>query len=135
MEFVPLERVKKLVDKTARLFKNHVGAGHTSSKLARKHVQRGRRLYNAKSYGGAIEEFRSAIAIDPKYARALYYLGNALYKTDQFPLARRYWEQCIDTDPSSEFAGLSQKRIQHLDKQRQAGKDALTEFYRQVGKH
>jgi len=96
-------------------------------------IERGRELYNSRSYSGAITEFRQAVTINPHNQRALYFLANACYKANERNLAVCYWEQCISVDPASRFAGYCQRKIQHVRKQRQAGQDELDDFYTQIG--
>jgi tetratricopeptide (TPR) repeat protein len=125
----------KIIDATLGRFKKPSGWAKSGSanKRATKCVERGRKLYNDNAYGAAIEEFRQALTVDPKYQRAMYYLANASYKTKEFPQARRYWEQCILADPTTKFADLSIRRLQHLDKAARKGNSDLDDFYRQMG--
>ncbi len=97
-------------------------------------VDRGRELYNSRSYSAAMTEFRQATIIDPHNQRALYFLANTCYKANERNLAVCYWEQCISADPTSRFAGYCQRKIQHVRKQRRAGQDELDEFYDQIGR-
>ena len=97
-------------------------------------IDRGRELYNSRSYTGAIAEFRQAVTIDPHNQRALYFLANAFYKANERNLAVCYWEQCISVDPATRFAGYCQRKIQHVLKQRRTGQDELDEFYDQIGR-
>jgi len=121
---------------TGRLFrKRRPSVDPGTMELARECVERGRRLYNSKSYEAAIEEFRQAMTIVPHYQRALYFLGNACYKASQHEHAVRYWKQCISVEPTTRFAELSRSRIQHVDKHRHTLKNELDEFYKRMKIH
>ena len=136
MRLTILNEIGGLLDRKFKRFKKHLwrsSGSHAVGKRIAKHLERGRKRYNDKAYTVAIEEFRHVLTIDPKHQRALYYIANACYKTNDYSQARRYWEQCISADPVSKFADLAHTRLQHLDKQNRRGKSKLEEFYRQVG--
>jgi len=95
-------------------------------------VERGRELYNSRSYTAATEEFRHAVTLDAHDQRALYFLANACYKSNQYKQAMRYWEQCISAEPTTRFASLAQEKIQHVRKQRRSGHDEMQEFFRRM---
>ena len=96
-------------------------------------IDRGRELYNSRSYSAAIEQFRQAVTIDPYNQRAFYFLANACYKANERNLAVAYWEQCVSANPLTRFASLAKRKIQHVHKQRRAHQDELDELYNQVG--
>lgn len=81
-----------------------------ASHAAEEELDKGIELYDrggAENYKKAAERFQAALAIDPKYSKALLFLGrvqNALFQDDQ---ALASLKQAVDLDPDYEEARSS----------------------------
>jgi len=84
---------------------------------ARKWLDAGKDAYNTRDYCKAEVLFRRALAEDPGYGRAHYYLGNTLYKLNRQGEALECWQKTVLLDPKSESAEKARKKIEMIDAQ------------------
>lgn len=61
--------------------------------------------------------FRKALAEDPSYGRAHYYLGNTLYQLNRQGEALECWQKTVLLDPASESAEKARRKIDMIDAQ------------------
>lgn len=84
---------------------------------AHKWLEAGRRAYNAKEYAKAEVYFRKALAEDPAYGWAHYYLGNTLYKLKRQGEALESWQKTVLLDPKSDSAEKARQKLDMIDEQ------------------
>jgi cytochrome c-type biogenesis protein CcmH len=72
--------------------------------------------------GRPLELVRQALALDPDHAQSLWLAGTAAYREQDYPAARRYWEQLLAAlPPDSEGARTIENNLRELDERMQAG--------------
>ena len=59
---------------------------------------RGNKMYKAKNYKSAIENYKKALTLDPNYFQAIYNLGLALYRLDKHDESISYLRKIISGD-------------------------------------
>jgi len=107
-------------------------ANHEDRKEATKHTQKGRYEYNVGLYDMAARHFEAALEVDPRYQRALYFLGNAYYKQHKVKDAVVKWEACIEVNAQAAIASKARRRIQHVRKGNQRVEQQLRELEEDV---
>ena len=91
-----------------------------SHREASNYLEQGRKKYNDKKYKEALKLFQAAVDADGHYALAQYYLGLALYKTNDSEAAIRAWNRVIVLETDSDLALKANNKLeQHA---RRAGK-------------
>jgi len=85
-------------------------------KDARALLEKGRKRYNDRDYSAAEESFREAVHVEPRYVKAYYFLGLALYKLDDAEGAVRAWQRAVDINPRDDMAYKSERKIAYVQK-------------------
>jgi tetratricopeptide (TPR) repeat protein len=78
--------------------------------VARRHLQRALKLFDAKDYARAIEEFRAALKLDPQ-PRILYALGQAERLSGDCAAAIKSYEGFLKMAPSARQAEAARQNI------------------------
>jgi tetratricopeptide (TPR) repeat protein len=78
--------------------------------VARRHLERGLRLYDVQQYAEAIEEFRAGYTRDPR-REFLYALGQAERQRGNCKGAIAAYESFLRTDPDRKRGGLARRNI------------------------
>jgi tetratricopeptide (TPR) repeat protein len=79
-------------------------ADPTSAGSARTHYDLGLVLSQRGDPQGAVEQWRKALALDPKYAEAHQSLGDTLYSQGRTAEALAHWREAIQLQPNNAFA-------------------------------
>jgi tetratricopeptide (TPR) repeat protein len=66
---------------------------------AANHIAAGQAAYEGGNLGKAEQEYRDAVALDPKSARAQFGLGNVYVRLDRLPEAEQAFKAAIANDP------------------------------------
>ena len=66
--------------------------------------------YTSNQLEKAIRLYQRAIEINPTNPQLHYYLGNALFRKGQFPLARDAWERVVALDPTGRLGTNARRR-------------------------
>ncbi len=106
-------KLKYITSKIRKETKHVMATG--DHKKAAKYLEKGRQYYNKKKYDAAGKCFAHALTVDPRYALAHYMMGLVLFKQNDSQAAKRYWEQAIKIDPSSDTAAKADKSIKALN--------------------
>lgn len=83
-----------------------------SHREASNYLEQGRKKYNDKQYKEALKFFQAAVNADGHYPLAQYYLGLALYKTEDSEGAIRAWNRVIVLDKDSDIALKANKKLE-----------------------
>ena len=70
---------------------------------------RGNKMYKAKNYKSAIENYKKALTLDPNYFQAIYNLGLALYRLDKHDESISYLRKII----SGDYANFEKRDAYH----------------------
>lgn len=76
-----------------------IGCSETKVPVAMHHFKRGNQQFKGHSYGIAINEYKTAISIDPTQAVFHYNLGLTYYTIQQFEFAINAYQKAIDLNP------------------------------------
>ncbi len=92
------------------------GKPHSSKnhKEAVRFVKKGTAEYNKGRFDQAIYYFQRAVHEDKEYARAYYYLGNALAKKERKSEAISAWAAAAEVNPRSDIARLAEGRLDRM---------------------
>ncbi len=88
----------------------HILIARQRKKAAVDHFNRGLEFYNKgfeQNYKVAVEEFKSALQVDPAYSQAALYLGRAYRSLYDFSTANQCFKQAIEIDPDYIDARIS----------------------------
>ncbi len=108
---------------------------HSSQRRdARRWLEAGKEAYNIREYAKAEEHFRRALAEDPVYGRAHYYLGNTLYKLNRQGEALESWQKAVLLDPDSESAEKARRKIAMIEEQNARLSSQLIQGLRERGR-
>jgi tetratricopeptide (TPR) repeat protein len=117
----PADLILASIAKSKHYFRHRFRPKSKERKQAIHHVKSGVGAYNAKNYDEAVEEFQYALECDPKYARALTYLGNTYYKMDRLPEAVKLWNRAVLAEPKSDAAKNAQGKLSRYGAKIHAG--------------
>jgi len=67
---------------------------------ARPHFQKAEQYFAMKQYEKAIEEYERAIELDPKFAPAYLYLGDAYFAKEEYFEAIAWYRKSLEIDPN-----------------------------------
>ena len=107
----PADFILSGIEKSKHFFRHRFRPTSKERKQAIHYVKSGVAAYNAKNYDEAVEEFEYALECDPKYARALTYLGNTYYKMDRLTEALKQWNRAVAAEPKSDAAKNAQAKL------------------------
>jgi tetratricopeptide (TPR) repeat protein len=96
-------------------------------KIAFHYLKKGVEQYNVQNYADAERYFRKSIAKDETFARAHYFLGNALFKKGLLTEAVGAWRRAMEADPGSEESGMAKEKLLKLGQ----GKEGIMESMRE----
>lgn len=104
---------RRAIRKSFRRFYTKATQGHATHehKEANRYTRQGAEHYNSGNYRDAEEVFQRAVALDPGYARAHYYLGNTYYRRGRLTEAVTAWKHAIDAQPQSEVADDAREKL------------------------
>jgi Tfp pilus assembly protein PilF len=85
-----------------------------ADRAAEQHYQRGLELKRGRQAGPAADEFRAALATDPKHVRAHYALGWVLVEVKDKVGAAAAFRKVIELAPASEEAKGARKALDRI---------------------
>ena len=90
------------------------------------HVARGDISFQSRSYQKAIENYESAIKLDPNHDRAYHKIGIVYFNLGLYEKAIEYYEKAIDINPNKIEAYHGRGIVYHMMSNHQKGVDDLT---------
>ncbi|HID30050.1 MAG TPA: tetratricopeptide repeat protein, partial [Desulfobacterales bacterium] len=84
-----------------------LGSCSSAEEKRTKYFEKGKALFEEGDYGKAVLEFRSAIQVDPEFAKAYRYLGECEVRRRDMQKAFGYFSRAVELDPQLLEAQLS----------------------------
>jgi tetratricopeptide (TPR) repeat protein len=85
---------------------------------ARQHFDKAENYFSKNQFQEAIVEYKAAIAIEPKFAKAYLYLGDCFYRIGQYEEASVHFKRATEIDPSNPqawaFLGDAYYKLENL---------------------